>query len=130
MGNRVITIPKKLSCDTSFSILAYCALQKTEYYDLDIDLYGVIDIKNTTVNFLETEIEIKMKKENDDCHWKNLGIPTIEKKISKEDHPKVEVDSEFLEQVNKLSLTPTKPSPVIPQLTKICYPLKNEVCCD
>ena len=57
-----------------------------------------------------------MKKENDDCHWKNLGIPTIEKKISKEDHPKVEIDSEFLEQVNKLSLTPTKPSsPVIPQ---------------
>ena len=50
--------------------------------------------------------------------------------ISKEEHPKVEIDSEFLEQVNKLSLTPTKPSPVIPQLTKICYPLKNEVCYD
>ena len=90
-------------------------LKQTEFYDLGIELYGVINIEETTVNFLETKIEIRMKKADEDCHWKIVGIPSVVKmKNIKEDHPKVEVDDLVL--ANKLNLTPTKPAPVMPSL--------------
>ena len=93
--------PVRLKCHLVFPEQT---MKQAESYDLDVDLYGVINDEVTTVNFLETKIEIIMKKsESDGCHWEKLGMPFVEKKNK---DPKDEVDDL---EANKLNLAPTKP---------------------
>ena len=62
--------PVRLKCHLVFPEQT---MKQAESYDLDVDLYGVINDEVTTVNFLETKIEIIMKKsESDGCHWEKL----------------------------------------------------------
>lgn len=79
-------------------------------YHMDIELRGIINVEETTANFLGTKVEIKMKKAEPGS-WAKLDIPretvVVEKK---KDEPKVEVvddDTDDLD-LDDLDLTPMK----------------------
>ncbi|XP_074113574.1 cysteine and histidine rich domain containing protein [Cotesia typhae] len=73
--------------------------EDNKYYDLDVELRGVVDVENSSMQMLPTKVEIKLKKA-EPSSWLKLDIP---KEAAPQPAPKEE-DNSITERVDAVDL--------------------------